>query len=135
MWPILSIADKPPFWVADTIILEQEHPATTAAFAAKSVPFALLHDGGGQYWLLNLETSQAQLIASDREASVNDDLVMAGWWSQDKIVVFYFSYSNRDEMHRVNPLKPSHPEVIPANFRSAPLRLAKWLDEPGVLVD
>jgi hypothetical protein len=103
----------------------------TAVFAAGSLPYLLVEENGGVYWLLNMETSKPRVIADNEVAGIGS-LVIAAHWGNDHIALFQRS---QGLVKRVNPKDPNQSESIPAELQSAPLRSFIWLGERQILID
>ena len=124
-------ADQLPFKLAGILDAKLKYTGhdSAAVSAAATLPFVLIHEGGGVYWLLDVKKSKSKVLTDN---AISDQRVSAAHWSNDQIVLF-FGYEGL--VKRIDPANPDLVETIPAEIRSAPLRVSTWLDEQDVLID
>src|SRR5690554_437038 len=76
-----SHAGEMPFKLATPLELDLKYKGhgRTAVFAASSLPYLMVEENGGVYWLLNMETLESR-VAVDNGAAGIDHLVGASRW-------------------------------------------------------
>src|SRR5690606_5867370 len=113
-----------PFELTGTIdvALKYRGQGRTAVSSASALPYILIIENGGVYWLVDLETSKAQIII-DNEAEGLGNGASSAQWADDHIVLFFRS---RRAVKRVAPLHENRLEIIPAEIQFSSLSVSTW---------